>query len=130
MEVALRLSFLALLALALLAVAAPSFAQQPQSQPPSKCLSTNQLPGYSPFCLTTFEKGVTMTEPKCKNAKGDHLKFQCTSGRNNGRNWDIWCWHGDMACNVNQLALCTYDTYRMNGANEWNPGEHCTQEIK
>jgi hypothetical protein len=125
-----RLCFLLLSAFVLLAISTSSFAQQPQSQPQPKCIATNQLPGVQPFCLTTFEKGVRMTEPKCKNALGDHLKFQCTSGRNNGRNWDIWCWHGDIACNVNQFALCTYDLQRMHGANEWNPGQHCTQEIK
>jgi len=62
--------------------------------------------------------------------RGDHLKFQCTSGRNQGRQWDIWCWSGDGACNVNQYALCTFQSSQMHNASEWTPGQHCTEQIK
>ncbi len=96
------------------------------------CLQNN-LPGHEHFCLKLYEKDLRASDRSCRTKVDvlhvNHLKFQCTSGRNAGRDWEVWCL-GDSKCNTDQHALCTYDPKRMNGALEWNPGQHCTEEAR
>jgi hypothetical protein len=95
----------------------------------------NTLPGHETFCLHEWDKSVKLIGQGCGSylgpLHGDHLKFKCTSGRNVGKEWDVYCWDkGGLRCNVTPTALCTYDPKRMRGAQEWNPGQHCTEQIR
>jgi hypothetical protein len=90
----------------------------------------NSLPGNQTFCLHKYDKNIILPAQECNtivdHGYGDHLQFQCTSGKNSGKQWDIYCINNGSTCNVTAFALCTYSVKRMRGAHEWNVGQHCT----